>query len=149
MRGSNVLRLRARRPLGHHYYFSPRRRYNSSTEPISDTEFLEAWTSVASGGVLVPEMGLAVSGGVDSMALATLYARAEKSLSSLPRCHGIIVDHKVRPESSEEAEWVAEQLRSNCKSPIPGVLRKALLTGISWNEVFHHQAPMAEGFRPG
>ncbi|ORY13486.1 PP-loop family-domain-containing protein [Clohesyomyces aquaticus] len=47
------------------------------------------------------------------MALATLYARALQSDKKLPECHGIIIDHKFRPESSEEAAWVAEQLRSN------------------------------------
>jgi len=59
--------------------------------------------------------GFAISGGVDSMALAALYARAKKSHHLLPPAHGFIVDHKVRPESTEEAEWVAEQLRSRCE----------------------------------
>jgi tRNA(Ile)-lysidine synthase len=59
-------------------------------------------------------VGLAVSGGVDSMALATLYSKALKSPTglSLPQCHGIIIDHKFRPESTEEAKWVSEQLKS-------------------------------------
>jgi hypothetical protein len=48
------------------------------------------------------------------MALAALYATAIKSNKFLPRPHGFIVDHKVRPESTEEAEWVAEQLRKKC-----------------------------------
>ncbi|KAF2706754.1 adenine nucleotide alpha hydrolases-like protein [Pleomassaria siparia CBS 279.74] len=55
---------------------------------------------------------LAVSGGVDSMALATMYSSARRKHRSLPECHGIIVDHKSRPGSSEEAEWVKEQLLS-------------------------------------
>jgi tRNA(Ile)-lysidine synthase len=46
------------------------------------------------------------------MALASLYARARKTNTSLPKAHGFIVDHKVRAESTEEAAWVAEQLRS-------------------------------------
>jgi hypothetical protein len=45
------------------------------------------------------------------MALATLYASLMKSTKSVPRAHGIIIDHKVRPESTEEAEWVAAILR--------------------------------------
>jgi len=58
-------------------------------------------------------IGLAISGGVDSMALATLYSKALKSPtgSHLPKCHGIIIDHKFRPESTEEAKWVSEQLK--------------------------------------
>lgn len=49
------------------------------------------------------------------MALATLYARALQADQYLPQCHGIIIDHKARPESTEEAEWVAEQLRWKCE----------------------------------
>ncbi|KAF2189629.1 hypothetical protein K469DRAFT_683045 [Zopfia rhizophila CBS 207.26] len=44
------------------------------------------------------------------MALATLYANALEKNSSLPKCHAIIIDHKIRDESSEEAKWVAEVL---------------------------------------
>ncbi|KAF1953306.1 hypothetical protein CC80DRAFT_507177 [Byssothecium circinans] len=61
-------------------------------------------------------IGLAVSGGVDSMALATLYRRGRDSWKEdifpyFRECHGFIIDHKMRPESTEEAEWVAQQLR--------------------------------------
>jgi tRNA(Ile)-lysidine synthase len=49
------------------------------------------------------------------MALASLYARARKANTSLPQAHGFIVDHKVRTESTEEAAWVAEQLRTKCE----------------------------------
>lgn len=46
------------------------------------------------------------------MALATLYKDFQEEDPELPKAHGFIVDHKVRPESTEEASWVAEQLRS-------------------------------------
>lgn len=59
--------------------------------------------------------GFAISGGVDSMALAALYSQAQSINQFLPKAHGFIVDHKVRPESTEEAEWVAQQLRSKCE----------------------------------
>lgn len=49
------------------------------------------------------------------MALASLYDRARKNNTSLPKAHGFIVDHKVRAESTEEAAWVADQLRSKCE----------------------------------
>lgn len=49
------------------------------------------------------------------MALAALYNQAQGINQFLPRAHGFIVDHKARPESTEEAEWVAEQLRSKCE----------------------------------
>lgn len=62
-------------------------------------------------------LGFAISGGVDSMALASLYAQAQTAHRFLPRAHGFIVDHKVRPESTEEAEWVAQQLQLKCRKP--------------------------------
>lgn len=66
---------------------------------------------------LLMKSGFAISGGVDSMALAALFANPE-SLRKSERCrleaHAFIVDHKVRPESTEEAEWVAEQCRTKC-----------------------------------
>jgi tRNA(Ile)-lysidine synthase len=52
------------------------------------------------------------------MALAALYFQAKKNHRLLPPAHGFIVDHKVRPESTEEAEWVAEQLLSKCETCI-------------------------------
>lgn len=47
------------------------------------------------------------------MALAALYSRAQNE--SLPNAHAFIVDHKVRSESTEEAAWVQEVLRSKCE----------------------------------
>ncbi|KAI8936451.1 hypothetical protein NX059_006856 [Plenodomus lindquistii] len=61
--------------------------------------------------VLTATTGFAISGGVDSMALAALYTRARKQDPALPPAHGFVVDHKVRPESTDEAQWVVEQLR--------------------------------------
>lgn len=58
--------------------------------------------------------GFAISGGVDSMALAALYANARSLRKVNLDAHAFIVDHKVRSVSSEEAEWVAEQCRSKC-----------------------------------
>lgn len=49
------------------------------------------------------------------MALAYLYDRARRANKFLPRARGFIVDHKVRPGSTEEANWVVEQLRLKCK----------------------------------
>ncbi|PVI07201.1 hypothetical protein DM02DRAFT_581209 [Periconia macrospinosa] len=57
------------------------------------------------------------------MALATLYQRFRESQLIKgntilpPRLHGFVVDHKARAVSTEEAEWVAEQLRSQLKIP--------------------------------
>ncbi|KAL5120217.1 hypothetical protein ACEQ8H_001774 [Pleosporales sp. CAS-2024a] len=46
------------------------------------------------------------------MALATLYSRARQTNVTLPKAHAFIVDHKARPESTGEAAWVLDQLRS-------------------------------------
>lgn len=51
-----------------------------------------------------------MSGGVDSMALASLCANTSRIGGYFPECVALIVDHKSRPESTEEALWVAQQL---------------------------------------
>lgn len=89
---------------------------------IGEDEFLGALrrvlpSSVEGDGKPVT-VGLAVSGGVDSMALATLYAKYRHE--GLPDLHGFIIDHKARPESAKEARWVADQL--NKRQCIPSVL---------------------------
>lgn len=63
------------------------------------------------------ETGIAISGGVDSMALAALYAQSRLEDPKLPIPHGFIVDHKVRPESTEEAKWVSQQLHTKRENP--------------------------------
>ena len=50
------------------------------------------------------------------MALAALYANLRSSEPKMAAPHAFIVDHKVRPESTEEAEWVAHQCRSKCRT---------------------------------
>lgn len=59
-------------------------------------------------------IGIAVSGGVDSMALATLLSRHVQDLRDSfqkIQLHAMIVDHKLRDNSTEEANYVAEQIR--------------------------------------
>ncbi|KAG0039860.1 hypothetical protein BGZ82_006412 [Podila clonocystis] len=59
-------------------------------------------------------IGIAVSGGVDSMALATLLSRhVQDQRDALVRIqlHAMIVDHKLRDNSTEEANYVAEQIK--------------------------------------
>ena len=59
--------------------------------------------------------GIAVSGGVDSMALATLCERVkrlpENEAPSNIDFRAFVVDHKMRSSSSEEAQLVANQLQ--------------------------------------
>jgi len=57
------------------------------------------------------DMAIAVSGGVDSMALATLLARHYSSPGSTTRLHALIVDHRLRDNSTAEAAFVAQQVQ--------------------------------------
>jgi tRNA(Ile)-lysidine synthase len=86
-------------------------------------------------------VGIAVSGGVDSMALATLYAGSRAS-QQLPQLHGFIIDHKARAESTEEAHWVAEQL-SNSKISILTSLLFHMLIHCSGRRLYYYPARLA------
>ncbi|KAI0015624.1 hypothetical protein F4780DRAFT_763152 [Xylariomycetidae sp. FL0641] len=94
-----------------------------AAKPISITEFRDAVRAAcpprfprAWGGIHRP-VGLAISGGVDSMALAYLVYKLRHSdpafkLSDNPisRLHGFIVDHRLRDNSTQEANAVSEWL---------------------------------------
>ncbi|KAF9583228.1 hypothetical protein BGW38_009976 [Lunasporangiospora selenospora] len=72
---------------------------------------------------LVKNIGIAVSGGVDSMALVTMLCQHfAKTPRQFPgaigsnnfgsiRLHALIVDHKLRDNSTEEARFVARQVQ--------------------------------------
>jgi tRNA(Ile)-lysidine synthase len=54
-------------------------------------------------------LGLAVSGGGDSMALMLLAGEWVSRAKAAPGLVVLTVDHRLRPESRQEAEWVAKQ----------------------------------------
>lgn len=56
-----------------------------------------------------------MSGGVDSMALATLLVDVKRMIPHAPTPHAVIVDHGARAESSAEAKWVASILKEKCE----------------------------------
>lgn len=56
-------------------------------------------------------LGLAVSGGVDSMALSHLTRQLLKE-KQIHEVHAFIIDHGARPESAQEASSVADILKS-------------------------------------
>ncbi|KAF2018707.1 adenine nucleotide alpha hydrolases-like protein [Aaosphaeria arxii CBS 175.79] len=130
MWGSHALRLReclSALPKGRcitRWYSS-----NAADAPISDQEFLgELDKSLPRSSWRTQKtIGLAISGGVDSMALATLCSRLRGDSAAFPKCHGIIIDHKARPESTEEAHWVSDQLRNKLHM-------KTSIVPITWPE---------------
>ncbi|KAL8654163.1 MAG: hypothetical protein Q9210_001679 [Variospora velana] len=119
-----------------------------SAAPIQPIQFLKSllkiWRPpVSSNGLPGPlKLALAVSGGADSMALATLcYQLRKLGHVHLPglidiRLQAFIVDHKARPESTREARQVVnfldKNLGLNVKTRIlplhwpPGVIPSAL-----------------------
>lgn len=64
-------------------------------------------------------VGIAVSGGVDSMALAGLCKRLQNSKPNLYRFHAIVVDHKARSGSTQEAAEVQQVLEMMGKFSMP------------------------------
>ncbi|KAF9924599.1 hypothetical protein FBU30_005447 [Linnemannia zychae] len=80
---------------------------------LSDTLFGKSCGSQDQRKETIRNVGIAVSGGVDSMALATLMAQ-HYSLQDDGRktsLHAFIVDHKLRDNSTEEANYVAKQIQ--------------------------------------
>lgn len=88
-----------------------------SHEAISRSEFYNAFKTVwkridGPGGGPRPVIGLAISGGVDSMALATLCADMKQPGQVLrPKFHAFVVDHGARSGSRNEAEAVIARLQ--------------------------------------
>jgi tRNA(Ile)-lysidine synthase len=73
--------------------------------------------------VFMKPIGLAVSGGVDSMALATLCKKLFESQHENVELKAFIVDHKIRRESTMEAYKVANVLQQKCKLWIHSFIR--------------------------
>jgi tRNA(Ile)-lysidine synthase len=114
----------------------------------------------ALAGAAPERLGIAVSGGPDSLALLLLAHAAFPG-----RVHAATVDHRLRPESAEEAEFVARvcaalsvphSILSDQATPIAGgnvqaqarELRYRLLADwaapLGWLATGHHQDDQAE-----
>ncbi|CAG8973248.1 hypothetical protein HYALB_00000007 [Hymenoscyphus albidus] len=85
--------------------------------PIDVAEFGKALTELYGPGLLGKDgahpsgkLGLAISGGVDSMALAALYSRLRLQNDAMPDVHAFVVDHGAREGSADEANSVAKVL---------------------------------------
>ena len=75
-------------------------------QSVSAEAFASAMQPLTSAGI--SNIAVAVSGGADSMALAILAADWAKSRGAIMTA--LTVDHRLRPESSSEAQTVAEWL---------------------------------------
>ncbi|RPA98660.1 PP-loop [Choiromyces venosus 120613-1] len=76
---------------------------------ISISEYAEFLRRLWPGTTLPSQLGIALSGGVDSMALSYLTSRLFSLHNKPPSViHAFIVDHKARPESSAEALSIAK-----------------------------------------
>lgn len=58
------------------------------------------------------QVALAVSGGSDSMALMTLACEWARRATDAPSLIVLTVDHRMRPDSRQEAEWVGAQAKA-------------------------------------
>ncbi|KAH7409234.1 PP-loop family-domain-containing protein [Cadophora sp. MPI-SDFR-AT-0126] len=93
----------------------------SSPRSISAIEFSKVWPGIwlksrepGLGANLEPTIGLAISGGVDSMALAFLCSSMNESLSAENRVNfrAFVVDHGFRNGSDNEALAVSKSLET-------------------------------------
>src|SRR5262245_29431301 len=73
-------------------------------QPVSDAEADVLLRGLAADCGL----GLAVSGGPDSMALMHLVARWRLRLAAAPKIQVLTVDHRLRPGSTEDARFVCD-----------------------------------------
>ncbi|KAF2761654.1 hypothetical protein EJ05DRAFT_179609 [Pseudovirgaria hyperparasitica] len=76
--------------------------------PVSVAEFAKAFLSIWRPQGQSCRLALGISGGVDSMALAYLVKQLPPEFGFQPIA--FIVDHQIRPESSKEAQKVADWL---------------------------------------
>ncbi|OGM43468.1 PP-loop family protein [Aspergillus bombycis] len=90
-------------------------RRHIGTQAISASQSLESFQRVWLGSRLSRpfprRLGLAVSGGADSMALAYLSKQWERSRPNDISVTAFVVDHKAREESTREANMVSQWLR--------------------------------------
>jgi hypothetical protein len=93
-------------------------RQGSSSPTDIEESFRQQQREDGNKNAIVRNVGIAVSGGVDSMALATLLARHYSLQGSSTRLHALIVDHKLRDNSTEEANYVAHQVQKLSKKKI-------------------------------
>ncbi|KAL6889891.1 hypothetical protein HDV57DRAFT_347088 [Trichoderma longibrachiatum] len=117
--------------------------FNRASKPISVQEFRDAVLSVCrprfpTAYYARPQrVALAISGGVDSMAMAYLFSRLVRmyrgiKIADYPTdtAFGVVVDHKLREESTQEASRVAQELKR--------LGLKALIKTLNWRELKWH-----------
>ncbi|KID80516.1 uncharacterized protein G6M90_00g008540 [Metarhizium brunneum] len=121
----------------------PTRVLHHGAKPISLTEFRDAVEAVcpprfpAVRYARPRRVALAISGGVDSMAMAFLFSnliRAHRGIkiadNPTESAFGVIVDHRLRPGSTLEAVKVAQELKK--------LGLKAVTKPLNWKDVSRH-----------
>ncbi|KAF4121646.1 tRNA(Ile)-lysidine synthase TilS/MesJ [Geosmithia morbida] len=120
---------------------SPTRFLNSVTRPVAVLDFKESLDAICRPQFPAASWAqrrvpvLAISGGVDSMALAFLFSELQKTFPGLqlgsypthPAC-AVTVDHSLRPESADEAREVARTVRGM------GSI-KSMVRAIRWRDL--------------
>ncbi|KAG9301325.1 hypothetical protein G9A89_004077 [Geosiphon pyriformis] len=81
-----------------------------NVQPISSHEFSRIMTTLKTFPTNIKRVGLAVSGGVDSMALS--YLLQDWTKHNGIKLHAFTIDHQLREESAEEARSVAETMKN-------------------------------------
>ncbi|KAF4957065.1 hypothetical protein FSARC_11411 [Fusarium sarcochroum] len=117
--------------------------FHHAPRPISLTEFRDAVEATCrprfptARSAKAQRIVLAISGGVDSMALAFLMSKLTQTFRGIkiadnPTYHAmaIVVNHRLRDGSAEEAAGVAKELR---KMDI-----KAIVNSLTWKEEKRH-----------
>ncbi|KAF8438725.1 hypothetical protein BGX38DRAFT_1273661 [Terfezia claveryi] len=80
--------------------------------PVTPEEFTHLLCKICPDQRLPSRLGLAISGGVDSMALAHLTSQLLTAPDPAPTVHAFIVDHLTRPASTSDAHSAAAFLSS-------------------------------------
>ncbi|KAK0542476.1 Mitochondrial GTPase 1 [Tilletia horrida] len=101
---------------------------HSTTQlPVTEAEFAVQMSLLGERAVTMREgFALSISGGSDSMALATLVSRWQEKSKSVANVVAAVVNHRLRQESTAEAELTVRRLR--------GLGLQAEILDVKWGE---------------
>lgn len=101
-------------------------------------KFLKSINKISSSGYKIPnKIALALSGGVDSIALLNLLTRYKNDIKNNLEIHALTIDHGLRAESSTEAKYLNDLVINQMKYPITHKILKIKST-INENQIERH-----------